>query len=266
MKKVLFLICLLSFTTIVFAQKEKNDTIKGDFQRIRIEGKSDTLVEEKSNILFDGSSYNFFFDWRKKPTRSHWTGVGFAFSNLNGLGQENVNLILNRSYSITLNIMDYNVPLHYHWLFVTGLGFDWSRFHFRGNAGLQRGFDGITRFLPDSEDRSFRSNKLLVYYATIPLLLEYQKKIGGDRTFFVNGGVEGLINLYSKSQVEIRTDQDGIRRVSYRDLNILPVNFRLVLRTGFDDFSIFGYYQPCSMFQAGKGPELRSAGIGIALN
>jgi hypothetical protein len=162
--------------------------------------------------------------------------------------------------------MDYNVPLHYNWLFVTGLGFDWSRFHFRGNSALQRGSDGITRFIPDVEDRNSNSNKLLVYYATIPLLFEYQKKIGRGKTFFVNGGVEGLINLYSKSQVEVRTAREGDRKLSYRDLNILPVNFRMVLRTGFDDFSIFGYYQPCSMFQTGKGPELRSFGIGIALN
>ena len=249
MKKILLLICLLSFTTVVFAQEVKSDTL-----------------EEKSNITFDGSPYNFAFSWKKKPTQSHWTGLGFAFSNLNGLDKENVNLILNRSYSITLNAMDYNVPLHYHWLFVTGLGFDWSRYHFGGNVSLQRGSDGIARFIPDSEGRSFRSNKLLAYYATIPLLLEYQKKIGNRRTFFINGGLEGLVNLYSKSEVEIRTSQDGIKKVSYRDLNILPVNFRLVLRTGFDDFSIFGYYQPYSMFQAGKGPELRSIGIGIALN
>jgi len=249
MKKILFLICLLSYTTVNFAQG------------VRI-----NPLLEKSNILFDGAPYNFAFSWMKKPTQSHWTGLGFAFSNLNGLDKENVDLILNRSYSITFNAMDYNVPLHYHWLFVTGLGFDWSRYHFKGNAGLQNDVDGITRFIPDSEGRSYRSNKLLAYYATIPLLLEYQKKIGRGRTFFVNGGVEGLINLYSKSQVEVRTAQDGVKKVSYRDLNILPVNFRLVLRTGFNDFSIFGYYQPYSMFQAGKGPELRSIGIGVALN
>ena len=249
MKKVLFFICLLSLTTSVFAQEEKSDSI-----------------EEKSNITFDGSSYNFIFDWRNKPTQSHWTGIGFAFSNLNGLDRENADLILNRSYSITLNLVDFNVPLCYHWLFVTGFGFDWSRFHFKNDVGLRSDLNGVVRFLPDSEGRSYRSSKLLVYYATIPLLLEYQKKISDNRTFFVNGGIEGLVNVYSKSQVEIRTDQGGIKRVSYRDLNILPVNFRLVLRTGFDDFSIFGYYQPFSMFQAGKGPELRSVGIGIALN
>ena len=260
MKKVLFLIGLLSFTVSVFAQEETSEEIRNTQEKDCI------IQKEESHILFDGSSYNFISFWKKKPTQSHWTGVGFAFSNLNGLDKENIDLILNRSYSISLNVMDYNVPLHYNWLFFTGLGFDWSRFHFRGNAGLQRGSDGITRFIPDIENRSYPSNKLLVYYATIPLVLEYQKKIGRGKTFFVNGGVEGLVNLYSKSQVEIRTVQDKIRKVPYRDLNILPVNFRLVLRTGFDDFSIFGYYQPYSMFQKGKGPELRSFGIGIALN
>jgi hypothetical protein len=244
MKKILLLICLLSFATSGFTQEE-----------------------EKSDILLDGSPINFIFSWQKKPTKSHWTGLAFAFSNLNGLDKENVDLRLNRSYSIDLNLMDYNVPLHYHWLFVTGLGFDWSRYHFKGNIGLQDGADGITRFLPDSEGRSYRDSKLLVYYATVPLILEYQKKIGKRKTFFINGGVEGLINLYSKSQVEVRTQNDGIRKVSYKNLNILPVNFRLVLKAGFADyFGIFGYYQPYSMFQKGKGPELSSFGIGISLN
>jgi hypothetical protein len=241
MKKVLFLICILSLTASVFAQEE-----------------------EKSNILLDGSNYNFIFSWKKKPTESHWTGLTFAFSNLNGLDKENVNLKLDKSYSINLNVMDYNIPLHYHWLFFSGLGFDWSRYHFKGNVGLQDS-DGISRFLPDREGRSYRDSKLLVYYATIPLLIEYQKKIGRNKTFFINGGVEGLINLYSKSQVEAKT-QDGIKKLSYKDLNILPVNFRLVLQAGFDDFGIFGYYQPYSMFPKGKGPELRSFGIGIALH
>lgn len=242
MKKILFIIGILSFSVSVFAQ------------------------EEKSNILFDGSSYNFIFSWKKKPTKSHWTGLGFAFSNLNGLDKENVDLRLGRSYSIDLNLMNYNVPLHYHWLFVSGLGFDWTRYHFKGNIGLQSDADGITRFFPDSEGRSYRDSKLLVYYATIPLVLEYQKKISKRRTFFINGGVEGLVNLYAKSQVEARTP-NGITKIAYKDLNILPVNFRFVLRTGCSDFfSIFGYYQPYSMFQKGKGPELSSFGIGIATN
>lgn len=242
MKKVLFLICLLSLTVSVFAQEE-----------------------EKSDGFFDGSSCNFLVSRKKKPTESHWKGLAFAFSNLNGLEKENVNLRLNRSYSIDLKLMDYNVPLHYHWLFVTGLGFDWSRYHFKGNIGLQNDFDEISRFISGSEGQSYRDSKLLVYYATIPLLLEYQKKVGRGKTFFFNGGIEGLINLYSKSQVEARMP-NGIEKLAYKDLNILPVNFRWFLQAGFDDFGIFWYYQPHSMFQKGQGPDLRSFGIGITLN
>ena len=240
MKKVLFLICLLSLTTSVFAQEE-----------------------EKSNILFDGSSYNFIISWKKKPAESHWTGLAFAFSNLNGLDRENVDLKLNRSYSIDLNLMDYNVPLHYHWLFVTGLGFDWSRYHFKGNIGLRDDSDGISRFLPDSEGRSYRDSKLLVYYATVPLLLEYQKKIGGGRkTFFINGGIESLFNLYSKSQVEARTP-DGIKKMSCKDLNILPVNFRLVLRQ-VSMISVFsGTVSPTPCFRQGKDRSFVLSGLGL---
>ncbi|MDR0559498.1 MAG: hypothetical protein LBG92_04970 [Prevotellaceae bacterium] len=245
MKKSLFLICLLALATSVFAQDE-----------------------EKSNIIFDGASYSFMFSWKKKPVKSHWTGLEFAFSNLDGLNKENVNLKLNRSHSFKLNLIDYNVFTHYsysNWLFFTGLGFEWSLFNFKGNTGLRDDDAGITRFLPDHEGRSYRSNKLFVDYVTVPLMLEYQKKIRENRTFFISGGIEGLICVYSKSKVEARTP-NGIKKISYKDLNIFPFNFRTVLRTGFENFSFFGYYQPCSMFQKGKGPELRSWGIGVSIH
>jgi len=58
----------------------------------------------------------------------------------------------------------------------------------------------------------------------------------------------------------------GVDKVNFHDLNLLPLNFRLVLRTGFDNFSFFGYYQPYSMFEKGKGPDINSFGIGFMLN
>jgi hypothetical protein len=156
------------------------------------------------------------------------------------------------------------VPLHYNWLFFSGFGFDWTRFHFKGNTGLRDTHDGISRFIPDLEGRNYRDSKLLVYYATLPLILEYQKKIGANRTFFISGGMEGLLKLYSKSQMEARTPH-GIEKMVYKDLNLLPLNYRLVLRIGFNHFGLLGYYQPSSMFQKGLGPDIRSMGIGIAI-
>ena len=211
---------------------------------------------ENSVITLNGSSYNFIFNWDKKATESHWTGFGFAFSQLNNL--EGADLNLSKSYSIVLNIGDYIVPLNQNWLFATGVGLDFSRFQFRGNNALQA--NHITQFVSGGENREYRNNRLIVRYITIPLLLEYQ-----SRSFFIYGGVEGLINVFSRSRAEIKTIDDT-KKVSYKNLNILPLNFRFTLRAGLDDFSIFGYYQPISMFEKDKGPDVNSSGIGIMLN
>ena len=219
--------------------------------------------DSKSSIFYNGSSYGFHWSWKKKATKAreaHWSGLGFAFSNWKGL--EDVDLRLNRSYSVVWNFGSYTIPIDHHWLFTTGLGFDWSRYHFKGDMGL-REKDRLTQFLPDSEGRSYRDSKFLAYYATIPLLLEYQTK-AGHKTFFIYGGVEGMINLYSKSQVEIRTPE-GIKKAHNKDLNVLPLNYRFTARIGFDGFSLFGYYQPNSPFEKGKGPDVQPYGMGVML-
>jgi hypothetical protein len=258
-KNLLFIACVLLFSAPVFAQEE----IVVIEEEIIVR---DTIPEKEivqSSITFDGSPYNFIFSWKKKKAKeSHWTGFGFAFADLKGL--EEADLKMSKSYSIILNIGDYIVPMNQHWLFFTGVGMDFTRYHFKGNTGL-REVDNITQFVPDRENE-YKSSKLLAYYVTIPLMLEFQTKLGNDKVFFVNGGIEGMLKYYSKSQVDIRREE-GTKKVELgRDLNILPINARLVLRAGFEDFSLFGYYQPYSMFKDGKGPDVNPYGIGVMLN
>ena len=259
MKKYLFLtLGALLFSFTLCAQESSEE------QFIEEESTEDI----QSSVFYEGSAYNFIFSWEKdggtyiKKTRtneSHWIGLGFAFSNLNKL--EDADLKLNRSYSVILNIGDYVVPFSHNWLFATGVGLDWSRYHFKGNTALRENENGVVQFIPDSEGRNYRDSKLMTYYVTIPLLLEYQ----GGKSFFIYAGVEGLINHYSKSQVEIKT-MDGIKKGHYKDLNVLPLNYRFTARVGFEDFSLFGYYQPNSPFQKGKGPDVQVSGLGIMLN
>jgi hypothetical protein len=254
-KNVLFIALALFLSLPVWAQEEttrKETTITEEVQE----------APATSSVVLNGSPYNFIFQWKKKATESHWTGLGYAFIDLAGL--PGIDLNLSRSHSVLLNLADYFVPFNRNWLAVTGLGFDWSRYHFRGNNRLQT-VDGKTAFVPDPENREYHASRLLVYYATIPLLLEYQTKINRNHSFFVYGGVEGLVKLYSKSQIDVKTP-NGIKKEDYRDLNLLPVNFRFTARIGIENFSIFGYYQPVSMFESGKGPDIRSQGIGLMLN
>ncbi|MDR2139430.1 MAG: hypothetical protein LBP50_07775 [Tannerella sp.] len=220
------------------------------------------FAQECSSVTLDGSLYDIVFSWKKKrvAVESHWAGPGFAFSNLRGL-PDAADLIPERSYSVSLNVEDREIPIHPHWLLVSGIGFDWTRFHFGGNVSLQNK-GGHTDFFYD--DRTYKDSKLLVYYGKIPLLLEYQTHANG-KTFYMQGGVEGLVKLYSKSCIEVNSGK-GIDREEFRNLKILPVNMRLFLHVGFSKFGVFGYYQPFSMFQQRRGPDLRSFGAGISLN
>ena len=275
MKKYsLLALAAVLFSVSLCAQEDTSSEFNGAIEALKdaILREKDAILEEAdaknkeeqekgSSVLYDGSAYNFIFSWKKKATKAHWNGLGFAFSNWNEL--EGADLQLNQSYSVVLNLVDYIVPLDHHWLLTTGLGFDWSRYHFKGDVGL-REQDGVTQFLPNSEGLKYRDSKFIAYYATIPILLEYQTKAGG-KTIFMYGGVEGMLNLYSKSQVEVRTP-DGIKKVHNKGLNVLPLNYRFTARIGLDDISLFGYYQPNSPFQKGKGPDVQPYGIGIMLN
>lgn len=258
-KYIILIICaLVLFPYCVFAQ----EVIEIEEDVVLIEKDEDT----QSTIIYNGTSYNFIFDWKKKkcnPRESHWPGIGFAFSDLDNLG-DNM-LRRSKSYSITLNLMDFIVPFHPHWLLASGLGMDWTRYHFKGHIGLEE-VDGYTQFVPAQEDVEYKSSKLLVYYVTIPLLIEYQTTLRRNSTFFINGGVEGLIKYYSKSQIDVRNGKNVEKVNLGRDLNLLPVNVRLRAQIGIDDISVFGYYQPISLFKDGEGPELYPYALGVSLN
>jgi hypothetical protein len=226
-------------------------------------GSVEDEADRRSSVSFSGSPYDFIFSWKKKAKKSHRPGIGFAFSNLEGLGDVGVDLNRSRSYSVVLNIGEHTVPLNQNWLMATGLGFDWSRYHFRGNRSLQS-IGGRTVFYLD-DGREYRSSRFLIYYATVPLVLEYQAKVNRAQTFFVYGGLEGLIKLYSKSQAEIKT-ASGTSKETYRGLHLLPLNYRFTARMGLGGVSLFGYYQPLSMFEKGKGPDVHPCGLGLMLS
>lgn len=239
------------------------NSINAEIYSLTIDG--DTVPYKKqpsrSNVFYDGASYNFLFSWNKrKHLEPHWDGLGFAFIGLNGL--DNPSLKMSKSYSVILNLMDYSIPIDRdHWIFYTGMGIDWSRYHFKGDYGLTE-IDGITQFEPAPEGTHYNSSKLLTYYITIPFMLEYQKKVNKN-TFFISGGAVGYVKCYSKSQVEYSLNGNKIQENKGRDLNILPVNARLMLQAGFGPICFFGYYSPFSMFKKEKGPEVYPFGVGF---
>ncbi|MDR2948943.1 MAG: outer membrane beta-barrel protein [Prevotella sp.] len=227
-----------------------------------IQTESQTLIPEKeneSNILLGGSSYNFLFSWKKKKHLSpHWTGFGMGFMNYDDI--PNGSLKMSKSHNFTVNLFDFHKQIgKSNWLVVSGIGAEWSRYHFDENAALTK-VDGRTTFQPAPEGIDYKSTKLLAYYITIPLLLEYQIS-----NFHVSGGVVGFFKYYSKSQVKYYVDNEKVVKNMGRDLNIRPVDMKLRLQVGINDISVYAYYSPFSMFGKDKGPDLKTYTIGVML-
>lgn len=226
-----------------------------------------TKVEEKeepqsSSVMFDGSSYNVIFSWNKKHENRlnpHWTGVGMGFMNYYSDKIPYGSLKMSTSHNFTINLIDFHKQLGNHWLLVSGLGTEWSRYHFDENAALTKR-DGETIFETAPEGIDYKSTKLLAYYITVPLLLEYQ-----TRSFHISGGAVVFFKYYSKSQVKYYIDGEKHVKNKGRDLNIRPVDLRLRLQVGFDNVALYGYYAPISMFSKNKGPEVNTYTIGLML-
>ena len=253
---VILLFCL-SFFSICLAQNEQDSITVKMLENPEI---SEIDTVSVSSVTYSGSAYSFIFSWKKKQEHEpHWTGLGMAFIGFSGL--EEANLRSSTSYSFILNPTVCCLPLYHNWLVVSGFGIDWSRYHFKGDIGL--GYNGLeTAFLPPvNPDIHYRSSKLLTYYITIPLLIEYQKKVTKNQGFYLSGGVVGYIKCYSKSQVEY---SDTKQQVDLgRDLNIFPLNVRFMVQAGIQDINVFAYYSPISLIEKGKGPELKPIGIGL---
>ena len=254
------LLFCLSFSTVCFAQN-KQDSIT-----VKTSENEEALNPDTagvSSVIYNGSAYNFMFSWKKKQRYDpHWTGFGMAFIGFSGLKE--ARLESSTSYSFSLNPTECYLPLYHNWLLVSGVGIDWSRYHFKGDIGL--GYNDLeTSFLsPADPNIHYRSSKLLTYYITIPLLIEYQKKVTKNKEFYFSGGIVGYIKCYSKSQVEYSDTKQQVNLG--RGLNILPVNVRFMVQAGIQDVSVFAYYSPISLIEKGRGPELKPMGIGFRLD
>ncbi len=246
MKKSVILLCFCLLPAFLMAQEDSTATSS----------------HENSSVVFDGSAYGLIFSWKKKQHFDpHWTGFGMSFNGFQDM--EGADLNNGRCYAIVLNPIECYLRLYRNFIFVSGVGIDWSRYHFKGDIGLAEE-ESITRFEPAPEGIHYQSSKLLAYYATIPLLIEFQKKVERNKSYHISGGIVGYIKCYSKSQVQYRDTNEQVDLG--RDLNILPVNARFMLQAGIGDVSLFAYYSPFSLIENGKGPDLKPMGMGFRLD
>ena len=107
---------------------------------------------------------------------------------------------------------------------------------------------------------------VVVFYLTIPLMLELQLPAAKRNRFYISGGIMGGVRLHSKTKVVYKDSSgDKHKKKEKNNFNMVPFKADLVGRVGYKRLSLWGSYTLTNMFKSDKGPELHAYTVGIGV-
>jgi len=208
----------------------------------------------------------------KYTMHPHWAGIGWGFLNITGQNHhlnniDGVSLKSESSNEFFLNLIEHIMPIYRNNFGVTtGLGFDWHNYYLDMNTHLLE-VNGITDVYAAPAGVDYQYSRLRTFHITMPLLFEWQPAFGKAHDFFVSAGVIGGVNISSSFKVKYK-DANGntVTNVESKGLNTNPLSLDFCGQIGYGSFSVFAKYSPISIFQSGKGPDIRAVSLGLILN
>ncbi|MFW5644957.1 MAG: outer membrane beta-barrel protein [Bacteroidota bacterium] len=211
---------------------------------------------------------------KRDKFKPHWAGFEVGINNYVNkdfamdLAPENSFMDLNTSHSwnFNLNFMEYGIGLGSDKVgLVTGLGLEWSNYHFDHGNVIMKNDDGrIVEKTLMEENASVQKAKLQTTYLTAPLLMEFQIPLGRKR-MFISGGVIGGVKLGSKTKMVYTVNGHKQKDKVKDDFNISPLKYGFTARIGYRNLKLFANYYPTSLFEKEKGPELYPFSLGLTL-
>ena len=276
------------FTDTTFSYQNKKVQIEDSVGKIKVK-----IVDNENNeyktvyegVFSDEKSYEKWTvmeEWGinipflNKPSKKkykmepHWAGFGWGFANftdanlqLNNVG--NVSLKSELSNEFYFNPIEKIVPIIGNNVGITtGLGLNWRNYHLDNNTHLIEN-RGVT--IVDNTGTDYTFSRLRVFSITVPVLLEFQHKLGTKHDFFVSAGIVGGVNTSSTYRIKY-TEPDGDKenRVESKGLNIAPLTLDYMAQIGYGSWSVFAKYSPFDLFQSQKGPKVKAVSLGATLN
>ncbi len=238
---------------------------------IKIGHKGAKINDEEKDTETDSEEFSEDrYSWSPKNRfTGHLGGIEFGF---NGYSPDKWNLSadpadpyyeLNTSRSGNFNLIFPCVSLGFtrHFGLVSSIGLSWNRYRFDAGNSIMVDEDGILQtFMPIGGE--VKKSKLVTTYATLPVMLEAQLPVSGNKTINIGAGVIGAIRLGSHTKV-VYADEGKYKERDDFNLNLL--RWGATGRVGYEMFQVYGTYYLSPMFEKGKGPELYPFEIGIAL-
>ncbi|MBK9626842.1 MAG: hypothetical protein IPO56_03765 [Flavobacteriales bacterium] len=230
---------------------------------------------------------------------TYWSGVDVGLNMLLGpngstnLPKESEFMELDQANSrfVSINFMEQKIEFGSHHVgLLTGLGWKFTNYRFKGNDPLQ--FQNDSVFSIPVEDPQFRKNKLRQSGFRMPLMLEFNTKrakmptaeemaaarrdtVGGKRppnyefrnnkNFHVALGVVGT--WYYDSMYKLKYSQNGATQkdVDKGEHDLLPYRLAAAARIGYGGFNLFAEYALTPLFENNKGPKLTPFNVGITI-
>jgi hypothetical protein len=261
----------------VYEMGTNNDTLayKQLYEGIYTEGKSYekwTVMEEVGLQIPFLSKINAKHRQRKFTMEPHWAGIGWGFANITNSAfkmniVDGVSVKAEESNQWFFNLTEKIIPIYRNNIGITtGLGFSWSRFYLDNNTHLME-INNITNVYDAPRDIHYEYSRLRIASINIPLLLEWQPTFGTNHRFFLSAGVVGGINISASSKVKY-TDVNGdtVKDEEYRGLNTAPLSLDYMAQVGYRNMSVYAKYSPFSIFQDGKGPNVRAVSLGLFMH
>lgn len=263
----------------------KGDTIiilkgKGDMRIKVYEEQAEGAEENKEVEIYDGvylekvdAERNSFLDAlplvpRKKYVAydPHCTGVFIGYTRLTdgflSFGNNGeANLDISKSWEFGFNLLSFshNFRKNPHWGINWGISWGYRSFSIDGNRALLKE-DGESHFATGDEETTYSKSRLRHFFFRVPLLAEWQQKLGGH-TLFINAGPEFEIRHGIRSFSHLN---GGKKQTMGKGMYVHPVGINLLAQAGIGDIGIYLRYSTYGLFQKDKGPEVSPYSFGVA--
>jgi hypothetical protein len=199
----------------------------------------------------------------------HWAGIGWGFANVadanfNINDIDGLSLRSQSSSEFYLNLFEKIMPVVGNCFGVTtGLGMGWHNYHLAGSKHL---YDNKGVTVIEETNYKYDFNRLRTFQFTVPLLLEWQPTFQNDHKTYVSVGAIGCINTYSSYKEEYIGSDGGKIKTATKGMNVVPVSVDFMAQIGHGSFGLYAKYSPFSIFEGGKGPNVRGVSLGATLN
>ncbi|MGM9804144.1 MAG: hypothetical protein ACI308_08215 [Muribaculaceae bacterium] len=145
--------------------------------------------------------------------------------------------------------------------FMLGFGMQWRNIALDNQRWMRDPETRQIAYGPWDDSYYDRSSRLHTYSLTVPLMLI--QPIGRD--FSLSVGAKACFNVCASAICDYRND-DIHYNESFSHLNQRPVTAELCAAINlWNTIGLYANYAPCRMFKDGKGPELKTFSIGVAI-